>query len=53
MTAQMTADELQTGKTSVHSILTKDLEMRKICAKIVPKLLIPEQKLKRKQCCSD
>jgi hypothetical protein len=25
--------------------------MRKICAKIVPKLLTPEQKLLRKQCC--
>jgi hypothetical protein len=25
--------------------------MRKICAKIVPKLLTPEQKLQRKQCC--
>jgi hypothetical protein len=31
----------------------KDLEMRKICAKIVPKLLTPEQKLRRKQCCID
>jgi hypothetical protein len=34
-------------------ILTEDLEMRKICAKIVPKLLMPEQKLQRKQCCID
>jgi hypothetical protein len=51
MTVQMTADELQIGKTSVYSILTEDLEMRKICAKIVSKLLTPEQKLRRKQCC--
>jgi hypothetical protein len=35
----MIADELQIGKTSVYSILMEDLEMRKICAKIVPKLL--------------
>jgi hypothetical protein len=27
--------------------------MIKICAKIVPKLLTPEQKLRRKQCCVD
>jgi hypothetical protein len=49
----MIADELQSGKTSVYSIWTEDLEMRKICAKIVPKLLNPEQKLRRKQCCID
>jgi hypothetical protein len=51
MTIQMIADELQIGKTSIHSILTGDLEIIKICAKIVPKLLTPEQKLRRKQCC--
>jgi hypothetical protein len=50
MTVQMIADELQFGKTSVYLILTEDLEMRKICAKIVPKLLTPEQKLQRKKC---
>jgi hypothetical protein len=38
MTVQMIADELQIGKTSVYSILTEDFEMRKICAKIVPRL---------------
>jgi hypothetical protein len=53
MTVQMIADELQTGKTSIHSILMEDLEMRTICAKIVPKLLTPEEKLRRKQCCID
>jgi transposase len=49
MTVQMIADELQIGKTSVYFILMENLEMRKICAKIVPNLLIPEQKLQRKQ----
>jgi hypothetical protein len=53
MTVQMIADELQIGKTSVYSILTEDLEIRKICAKIVPKPLTPEQKMRRKQCCID
>jgi histone-lysine N-methyltransferase SETMAR len=53
MTVQMIEDELRIGKPSVYSILTVDLEMRKICAKIVPKLLTPEQKLQRKQFCID
>jgi hypothetical protein len=53
MTVQMIADELQIGKTSIYSILTKDLDMRKICAIIVPKLLTSQQKLRRKQCCTD
>jgi hypothetical protein len=47
----MIAYKLQIGKTSIYSILTENLEMRKICAKIVPKLLTPEQKLQQKQCC--
>jgi hypothetical protein len=53
MTVEIIADELQIGKTFVYSILTEDLEMRKICAKIVSKLLTPEQKLRRKQCFID
>jgi hypothetical protein len=51
MTVQMIADELKIGKTSVYSILTKDLEMRKISAKIMPKMHTPEQKLRRRKCC--
>jgi hypothetical protein len=43
MTVQMIADKFQIGKTSVYSILTKDFELRKICAEIVQKLLTPEQ----------
>jgi hypothetical protein len=38
------ADELQVGKAFVYSILMEDLEMGRICAEIVPKLLTPEQK---------
>jgi hypothetical protein len=53
MTVQMIADELQIRRTFVYSILMEDLEMRKICAKIMPKLLTPEQKLQRKQGCID
>jgi transposase len=53
MTVQMIADELLNGETSVYSILMEDLEMTKICAKIVPKLFTHEQKLRRKQCFID
>jgi hypothetical protein len=43
----MIAEELGLGKSSVHTILTGHLEMKKGCAKIVRKLLTPEQKLRR------
>ena len=44
LTVKMIAEEL-------GLILTEHLEM--VCAKIVPKLLTPEQKLRRKECCAD
>jgi len=53
LTVRMIAEELGLGKTSVHTILTEHLEMKKVCAKIVPKLLTPEQKLRWKECCVD
>ena len=49
----MIAEELGLGKSSVHTILTEHLDMKKVCAKIVPKLLTPEQKLRRMECCAD
>lgn len=53
MTVGMLADMLSIGKSSVHTILTENLGLRKLCAKIVPKLLTPDQKLRRKECCID
>lgn len=53
LTVRMIADELSIPKTIVHEILTQNLEMKKLCAKIVPKLLTPEQKAKRVECCED
>jgi len=53
LTVRMTAEELGLGKSSVHTILTEHLDMKKVCAKIVLKLLTPEQKLRRKECCAD
>lgn len=45
----MIAEELNFNHTSVHQILTNELEMRKICAKMVPKKLSQEQKDVRKE----
>src|SRR5215475_9686622 len=53
LTVRMIAEELGSEKLSVHTILTENLEMKKVCAKIVPKLPTPEQKLRRKECCVD
>lgn len=53
MTVRMLADMLSIGKSSVHTILTENVGLRKFYAKIVPKLLTPDQKLRRKECCID
>jgi len=52
LTVRMIA-ELGLGKSSVHTILREHLDMKKVCTKIVLKLLTPEQKLRRKECCTD
>lgn len=49
----MIAEDLSILKTIVHEILTEKLEMEKLCAKIVPKALTPEQKARRVACCED
>ena len=53
LTVKMIAEELGLGKSSIHTILMEHLEMKKVCAKTVPKLLTPEQKLQWKECCID
>jgi hypothetical protein len=37
----------------VQTILKEDLNMRKLCEKIVPKVLTQEQKQQRVACCQD
>ena len=37
LTLRMIASELNLNHTTVHQILTKDLAMKKLCAKFVPK----------------
>lgn len=49
LTVRMIAEELNLNHTSVHQILTNELEMRKICAKMVPKNLSQDQKDLRKE----
>ena len=40
-------------RESVQQILREELNMRKVCAKMVPKLLSDEQKERRKELCLD
>ena len=47
------AEEVNLDRESVRRILTEELNMRKVCAKMVPKLLSDEQKERRKDLCLD
>ena len=47
------AEEVNLDRESVRRILTEELNMRKVCAKMVPKLLSDEQKGRRKELCLD
>ena len=44
LTVRMIADELGLNRKLVQTILLHDLEMRKVCAKLVPKILTEDQK---------
>jgi len=41
------AEQVNIDREAVRKILTEDLEMRKVCAKMVPKELTEEQKQRR------
>ena len=47
LTVRMIFEELFIGRDTVWKILTKNLKMRKLCAKIVPKILSEYQKQRR------
>jgi sugar diacid utilization regulator len=49
----MIEEQLGLSHITVHQILTVDLEMRKICVKMVPKMLSQDQKDNRKDWCLD
>jgi len=47
LTARSIAEQVNIDRETVRKILTADLDMRKVCAKTVPKELTEEQKLRR------
>ena len=53
LTVRMMAEELNINRESVRTILLEELHMRKVCAKIVPKLLSDDQKQHRVRVCED
>ena len=53
LTVRMIADELSMNSERVWRIITEDLGMRKVCAKMVPRLLNDGQKENRVQMCQD
>ena len=53
LTVRMIADELGINSERVWRIIMKDLRMRKICPKVVPRLLNEGQKEQRVQVCED
>lgn len=53
LTIMELSNEFQISFESVQTILTTDLDMRRVAAKFVPKLLSDEQKENRKQIATD
>jgi len=53
LTLRMISSKLNLNRFTVHQVLTQDLDMRKVCAKIVPKNLTTEQKANRRDMCLD
>jgi len=53
LTLRMISSELNLNQFTVHQILTQDLDMRKVCAKMVPKNLMTEQKANQRDVCLD
>ena len=47
LTVRSTAEQVNIDRETVRKILTEDLDMRKVCAKMVPKELTKEQKQRR------
>jgi len=53
LTVRMISNVLNLNCQTVHEILTFELGMQKICAKLVPKILTNEQKENRRNVCLD
>jgi hypothetical protein len=50
---RMIAKELNVDKERVSQILTENVKMKKVCAKMVPKNLSEDQKLNREEMCQN
>jgi len=53
LTVRSIAEQVNIDRETVRKILTEDLDMRKVCAKMVPKELSEEQKQRRITICQD
>ena len=53
LTVRSIAEQVNVDRETVRKILTEDLDMRKMCAKMVPKELTEEQKQRRVTICQD
>jgi len=53
LTVRSTAEQVNIDREIVKKILTEDLDMRKVCAKMVAKELTEEQKQRRVTICQD
>jgi len=53
LTVRSIAEQVNIDRKTVRKILTEDLDMRKVCAKMVPKELTEEQKQRRVTICQD
>ena len=53
LSVRMIAESVNIDKDTAWKILREDLNMKKVCAKMVPRVLTPEQKERRKECCVD
>ena len=53
LTVRSIAEQVNIDRETVRKILTEDLDIRKVCAKMVPKELTEEQKQRRVTICQD
>ena len=53
LTVRSIAEQVNVDRETVRKILTEDLDMRKVCAKMVPKEFTEEQKHRRVTICQD
>ena len=53
LTLRIISSELNLNRFTIHQIITQDLDMRKVCAKMVPKKLTTAQKANRRDVCLD